>query len=174
MSRHTIALLVALLAAGAAPAAANTSALARVRAVDPGASRLVQEAAARSPTFRELVAEIEASDVIVYVAESDALRGDVQGALRFMGSGAGERYLRVDVRRGDRASITSLKRAIATLAHELMHALEVAGAGHVVDRMSFEHFYRNHANRLRDDIFDTRAALEMGQRVHFEMTGRRY
>jgi hypothetical protein len=54
-----------------------------------------------------------------------------------------------------------------------MHAVEVAGASHVVDHASFEHFYRTTADESADDVFDTRAAVEIGERVHFEMTGRR-
>ena len=165
-------LLLALL--GTSAVHANRSIVSRVRPVDPAADRLVQEAVARSRIFRQLVAALQTSDVIVYVAESDTLRGDVQGTLRFMGSGASdERYLRIDVRRGDLASTASLRHAIATLAHELMHAIEIAGASHVVDRATFEHFYKTTADELRDDVFDTRAAIEMGERVYFEMTGRR-
>jgi hypothetical protein len=173
MSRlpSAVVVLVLLWASGPAHAGTGTS---RLRAVDTAAERLVQEAVARSQTFRQLVASLQSSNLIVYVAESTTLRGDVQGAIRFMGSGAGdERYVRIDVRRGDPSSTASLRRAIATLAHELMHALEVAGASHVVDQATFEHFYKTTAEELRDDIFDTRAALEMGERVYFEMTGRR-
>lgn len=174
MSRLPLAILVITLVGTSGAVHANRSVLSRVRVVDTAADRLVQEAVARSRTFRQLVATLQTSDVIVYVAESDMLRGDVQGALRFMGSGAGdERYLRIDVRREDLASTLSLKRAIATLAHELMHAIEVASASHVVDHATFVDFYKTTADELRDDVFDTRAAIEMGERVYFEMTGRR-
>jgi adenylosuccinate synthase len=174
MSRLPSAILVTVLVATSSAVHANSSVLARVRAIDTGADRLVQEAAARSQTFRQLVAALQTSNVIVYVAESEDLRSDVRGALRFMGSGAGdERYLRIDVRRGDLASTVSLRRAIATLAHELMHAIEIASASHVVDHATFVDFYKTTADELREDVFDTRAAIEMGERVYFEMTGRR-
>lgn len=174
MSRFLLAILVAVLLVTSSAVHANTALVSRVRAVDTVADRLVQEANARSPTFRQLVAALQRSDVIVYIAESDTLRGDVQGALRFMGSGAGdERYLRIEVRLEDLGSVLSLRRAIATLAHELMHALEIADATHVVDHATFVNFYKATADQLRDDVFDTRAAVEMGERVYFEMTGRR-
>lgn len=168
------ALIVAALAATGATAHANSASPSRLRGADPGADALIDAAVARSETVRQLVAELDASDLIVYVAETDALRPDVRAALRFMGTGAGpDRFLRIDVRPGGRGSAAGLVAGIATLAHELMHALEVAGAGHVVDVASFELFYRTMAHEVRDAVFDTPAAREMGQRVHFELTGRR-
>lgn len=167
------ALLATLLAAGAA-LRANTVAPSRLRPVDAGADALVDAALARSETVRRLVAELEASDLIVYVAETDALRPGVRAALRFMGIGAArDRFLRIDMRPGDPGNETSRAAAIATLAHELMHALEVAAAGQVVDEAGFAIFYKAVAHQVRDAVFDTRAAREMGERVHFELTGRR-
>jgi hypothetical protein len=168
-----ILIVAAVLATGAAPHA-NSRSPSRLRGADPGADALIDAAVARSETFKRLVAELDASDLIVYVAETDALRPDVRGALRFMGTGAGpDRFLRIDVRPGDPGSATGLIVAIATLAHELMHALEVAAVEHVVDDASFELFYKAVAHEVRDAVFDTRAAREIGQRVHFELTGRK-
>ena len=167
------ALLAALLAGGAA-IRADTLVPSRLRAVDAGADVLIDAAVTRSETVRQLVAELEASDLIVYVAaDSNRLRPDVHGAMRFVGTGAGpDRILRIDVRRGDPGSTTAFIVAIATLAHELMHALEIAAAAHVVDAVSFELFYKDVAHEMRDAVFDTLAAREMGERVHFELTGR--
>jgi hypothetical protein len=168
-------LIAALLLTAVATAHARPAASSRVRAADAGAGALVSAALTRSATVKRLVAEIEASDLIVYVAEADDLRSDLHGALRFMGTGASpDRYLRIEVRPGDPASPTSLAVAIATLAHELMHALEVAAAQHVVDEASFTRFFREVAHELRDAVVDTPAAREIGQRVHFELTGRKH
>ena len=168
------ALLAAALMSAGATAHADSAWPSRLRAADPGAEALIAAAMARSATFKRLVADLEASDLIVYVAQGDAWRPDVRGALRFMGTGAGrDRFLRIDVRPGDPRSPTSQILAIATLAHELVHALEVAAVAHVVDAESFERFYRAVAHEVRDAVFDTRAAREMGERVHFELTGRR-
>lgn len=169
------ALLAAALVSAGATAHADSVWPSRLRAADPDAEALIAAAVARSQTFKRLVADLEASDLIVYVAQGDALRPDVGGALRFMGTGAGpDRFLRIDVRSGDPGSPTSLVIGIATLAHELVHALEVAAVAHVVDAVSFERFYKAVAHEVRDDVFDTIAAREMGQRVHFELTGRKH
>ena len=176
MPKACAALVLASFVAAAATAHANSASPPRLRAADAGADALIDAAVARSETFRQLVAELHASDLIVYVAaDSEQLRPDVRGTLRFMGAGAGpDRFLRIDVRPGDRGSATSVIVAIATLAHELMHALEIASAAHVVDAASFELFYKAVAHEVRDDVFDTPAAREIGQQVHFELTGRKH
>ena len=169
------ALLAAALVSAGATAHADSAWPSRLRAANPGAEALIAAAVARSATFKRLVADLEASDLIVYVAQGDALRPDVHGALRFMGIGAGpDRFLRIDVRPGDPGSPTSLILGIATLAHELTHALEVAAARHVVDEASFARFFRAVAHEVRDAVVDTRTAREIGQRVHFELTGRKH
>lgn len=92
-----------------------------------------------------------------------------------MGTGASpDRYLRIDLRRADPGSSTGLVAAIATLAHELIHALEVAAAPQVVDEASFARYFGEVAHPLRDAVVDTAAAREIGHRVHFELTGRRH
>jgi hypothetical protein len=174
MPNASAPLVAALLLAAVATAHASPVAPSRVRPADAGADALIRAALQRSDTVKQLVAEIEASDLIVYVTEADDLRPDLHGALRFMGTGASpDRYLRIDIRPGNTASPTGLNVAIATLAHELMHALEVAAAQHVVDEASFTRFFREVAHEIRDAFVDTHAAREIGKRVHFELTGRK-
>ncbi len=163
--------VVSLLASGVTDVSPTSTA--RLRAADAGADALIDAALTRSETVKRLAAEIEVSDLIVYVSETNSLRSELSGALRFMGAGARDRFLRIDVRPCDPGSATSLIAAIATLAHELLHALEVAGARHVIDELSFTQFYREVADKPHAAVVDTRAAREIGQRVHFELTGRR-
>jgi hypothetical protein len=175
MPNASAPLVAALLLAAVAAAHASPASPTRLRGADAGADALIDAALTRSDTVKRLVAELEVSDLIVYVAEADDLRSDLRGALRFMGTGAGpDRYVRIDVRRGEPGSAAGQVVAIATLAHELMHALEVASAEHVVDEASFALFFRQIAHELRDAVVDTHAAREIGQRVHFELTGRKH
>ena len=91
------------------------------------------------------------SDLIVYVSRTP-LDGTLCGALRFVGAGAnGGRYLLIELNdgRGDDLDALSDRLAgIATLAHELQHALEVAGATDVQDLASFEAFYGERRRRV--------------------------
>lgn len=96
----------------------------RVRLLDP-AVVLAHEAGSRnSSTFRELVAELQASDVIVHVVSSVALPSGVGGTTRFVGTIGGARYVRIDL-----ASSLTYRSRVAILAHELQHACEIARSG---------------------------------------------
>ena len=101
----------------------------------------------------------------------------MRGALRFVGAGAnGGRYLLIELNdgRGDDLDALSDRLAgIATLAHELQHALEVADATDVRDLASFEAFYGERRRKSRRDVVDTQAAQLAGEQVYFEMTGRK-
>ena len=168
--------LVLLLTSLATSASADQLLLSRVRGVDARARSLIEEALWRSGTFQRMVVEVAASDLIVYVSRT-ALDGTLRGALRFVGAGAdGGRYLLVELNDepGDGLDAPSDRLAgIATLAHELQHALEVAGATDVQDPESFEAFYTEVAASHRHDVVDTLAARQAGAQVYFEMTGRK-
>ena len=110
---------------------------------------------------------MHATDVIVYVEATFGLPPDVSGRILLAGVAGDQRYLRVQVR-------ATLQRdlLIATIAHELRHALEVAGDRTVVDEKGFAALYR----RIGDAVqacagFDTEAARLTGRRVRDELLG---
>lgn len=158
------------------PVVADPILISRVRGVDGRAAALLDEAQWRSSTFQQLVAQLSASDLIVYVSRT-VLDGTLRGALRFVGSGAdGGRFLLVELNDalGNGLDAPSDRLAgIATLAHELHHALEVADADEVQDSVSFEAFYVEAGSRSSPDVVDTEAAQLAGEQVYFEMTGRK-
>ena len=164
-----------LLASLATSASADQMLLSRVRGVDRRARALLDEAVWRSGTFQQLVDAVADSDLIVYVSRTP-LDGTLRGALRFVGAGAdGGRYLLIELndgRGGDLDALSDRLAAIATLAHELQHALEVADATSVRDLASFEAFYGD-VGTSRRDVVDTQAAQLVGEQVYFEMTGRK-
>jgi hypothetical protein len=157
----------------ASPAAAELP-FSRIRPLDPHARALVDEGLARSHTLKRLVDGVLESDLVVYVSQRSLKRG-VEGALRYLATGsAGHRYLLIEI---DDAfdlgsSRTGRPAAIATLAHELQHALEVAAADEVRDAESFDAFFRSAGGRIRAGLFDTAEARVTGSRVFFELTGR--
>jgi len=145
------------------PAALAASLLAaetrRVRAATPRVRR--------SRTFAQLINDVHATDVIVYVEASFGLPPDVSGRILLAGVAGDQRYLRVQVR-----ATLQRDQLIATIAHELRHALEVAGDRTVVDEKGFVALYR----RIGDAVqacagFDTEAARVTGRRVRDELLG---
>jgi hypothetical protein len=105
--------------AAAAPAAAQPPA--RVRALDPTAAWALSRGVEHSPRFRALLAELNASDVIVHVISAPALPGSLLGSMRFVARLGSTRYVRVEL-----SALGTPDSRVAALAHELLHACEVA------------------------------------------------
>jgi hypothetical protein len=121
-----------------------------------------------SATFRELVAQVEASDLIVHVEPDCTMRDRVQGKLIFVTAAGGVRYLRMRLA----CTVTGV-RQIAILGHELRHAVEVADAPWVVDESSLAEEYRRIGFPSRGGdgtAFESRAAIDAGERVLRELT----
>jgi hypothetical protein len=132
-------LTVALFAVVVAPAAVASERTGgpRVRAQDPRITQVLQEGMSRSETFRALVNRIEASDVIVYVAVNPLLRSSLSGALTWMTRAGRYRYLRASI-----SIEQTFDQTIASVAHELQHAIEVVEDESVVDEKSLTALYR--------------------------------
>ena len=105
----------------------------RLRAADPKAAALLATGAARSATFKAIVDMIERSDLITYVETRPLTR---PGQLQFLVASPVCRHVRVSVRVP--GLVTD---QIAWLAHELWHAVEIAGAPDVSDQASLQRFY---------------------------------
>lgn len=122
---------------GAHPVAAQDrvapGATSRLRPADQKAAALLQAGAARSTTFRSLVETIAQSDLIVYVETGQLTR---PGQLEFVSATPGGRYIRVVVR-----AMGVDNDLLPWLAHELWHAVEIAGAPGVRDQASLVDFY---------------------------------
>ena len=153
------------------PAATAASLLAsetrRVRSATPRVGQLIDDGIRRSRTFAQLITEVHATDVIVYVEATFGLPPDVSGRILLAGVAGNQRYLRVQVR-----ATLPRDQMIATIAHELRHALEVAGDRTVVDEKGFVALYR----RIGDAAqacggYDTEAARVTGRRVRDELLG---
>jgi hypothetical protein len=139
----------------------------RIRGATPRVNKLIEEGVLRSLTFAQLVNELHATDVIVYVEASFGLPAEVAGRILLAGMAGEQRYLRIQIR-------ATLQRdlLIATIGHELRHALEVAADRTVVDEKGFLALYR----RIGDGThagggFDTAAARTTGRRIHNELLG---
>ena len=139
----------------------------RLRAATPRVGSLITEGIRRSRTFAGLVADLHQTNVIVYVETSMGLPNDVAGRILFASAAGDQRYLRVQLR----ATLTR-DAMISVMAHELRHALEVAGEHSVVTEKALEEFYR----RVGDSShagggYDTEAARAAQRVVRSELIG---
>ena len=152
--------------AAAPPAAAAT--LLHVRTTSPALRTLIDAGIERSPTFRDLVDQLEASDVVVYVSFKMFDEADIAGRIQFVGSAGGRRYLQIFV-----APLADVA-CIAILGHELRHAVEIAAAPSVVDAASLAQCYARIGFKVAPhaDRFDTHDAVECGRRVLREAMSR--
>lgn len=126
---------------------------------------VVQFAAERSPTFRALLAAIEASDLIVYVDEGPCRHRTIPSCTQPVGDGP---YVRVLV--DPREPITAVVRQ---LAHEFQHVAEIATEANPISasviRALYEHIGFQSCSTSRD-CYETRKALEVESRVSREVS----
>lgn len=139
-----------------------------VRPVDPEAVALIGEAQGVSETIREQVTSLSRSDVIVHLSVR-ALHGVETSGMRFASATSAVRFLRIEI-----DARKSRDAAIATLGHELQHALEVAAASNVRNAASLDQLYRRIGRQATARSFETQAAIDVGGAVGAEVrTARR-
>jgi hypothetical protein len=139
-----------------------------VRTMDTRLRAEIDEGLARSSLFRDLVARLDASDVIVYVESECAMSPRLFARLTFMASGGGRRYVNVRVS----CALTDSEQ-IAALGHELRHAVEIADAPAIINDASLAAEYArigfaSHGVR-KGSGYESRAAIDAGQRVWAEL-----
>ena len=139
----------------------------RVRSSTPRIAALLTEASSRSETFRELVSRIELTDGIVYVEPGTCKHG-VRACLSLSITAAGSfRILRVLINLA-----TDVLELMATIGHELQHALEILAEPKVRTAQQAYLFYAREAATSMD-VFETRAAIQAGYDVRDEIGRRR-
>jgi len=138
-----------------------------IRTTDARLRALIDEATEASPTVRALIGRLNISDVVVYVACEYDPRIRATGRLNFLTAAGGLRYVVIHLK-----ARPSRIKAIATLAHELQHAVEIVDNPSIVDGTSlareYERIgYRSHS--VHGTAFDTKEAVEVGRRVVEEL-----
>jgi hypothetical protein len=163
-------------AAHIATAAPNDAALdsaaraTRVRASDTRTATLLVQGLQRSETIRGLVNHLEQRDVIVYIETQPNLKKRLAGTLTWLTATKAHRYVRISINPD-----MSTDMAIATLGHELQHALEVAHAPQIVSPETLERYYRAHGDSSSSERsgWDTEAARLVGEGVRRELASLR-
>ncbi len=142
---------------------------AHVRPLTPMARVALIRGLEQSPSFRALVERLNRSDIVVYVRDRRALPPALAAYLTFMTSAGGVRYVMVQLSRRLTPS-----QQVATLGHELQHAVEIAERPWIVDAPSLAGEYTSLAVAKPPDgpamqVFETARALAAAQRILGEL-----
>jgi hypothetical protein len=146
---------------GLAPVPCAASGTGRVSASDRMTADLLARGRSRSALFDRLVNTIEKSDVIVVVMTRRLSR---PAQLGFGTTTPYGRILLVTLTVPEKAD-----RLIASLAHELQHALEIASDCSVVSQTTMERFYRQYGQEDGPRVYCTVAAQVVGRTVAREI-----
>ena len=142
-----------------------------VRTVDSKILALIDAGISGSATFRGLIATLNESDVIVYIAPKLS-RHALGGYFAHHVVSRGQfRYVRIAV---DIAGAEH--RLVAVLAHELQHAVEVAQAPDARDAQSVERLFSRLAVAFgcgASNCFETKAAMDVQEMVSAELAATR-
>jgi hypothetical protein len=161
------AILVTAMAWSPRPAVAEDSKapIYRVRSSDPSIRALIGQATTQSPTFKRLVATVEASDGIIYV-EFGSCRERLAACLPlWMTSSGGNRFMGIVV---DRKRIDSDWKLLGSIGHELQHAIEALSDRFVTNSLKMYFFFRRYAPTERTR-FETLDATNAGAAVEREL-----
>lgn len=118
----------------------------------------------RSPSFRRLIETIGSSDGIVYVQEGQCALGVRSCLQHWVGVAGPNRFLRIRV---------STRKApgcelVASIGHELQHAIEVLSNPKIRDSLDMFRFFD--LNRPTSyGTYETDAALEVGMAIEREV-----
>jgi len=138
-----------------------------VRTIDSKVLALIESGISGSATFRGLIATLDESDVIVYIAPNRT-RHTLGGFLAHsIVAGGRYRYLRIAIDVGG-----TEHRLVSLLAHELQHAVEVAQAPDARDAQSLERLFSRLAVGFGCGVtncLETRAARDVEYIVRDEL-----
>ena len=135
---------------------------------EPEMRGLVGDAARGSTAIRGLIDHLEGLDVTVYVRQRAFAQTELEGRVALLAASGGHRYLVIELACG-RPRLTQM----ATLGHELYHAVEIADEPSVVDARTLAAFYTRIGRRSDywggRMMFETEAAAEAGLRARREL-----
>ena len=129
---------------------------------------LVDEAARRSPVVRDLIDQIDRSDLTVYIRTRKFEGTELDGRVGILSVTGHYRYLVVELACG-RMDLLQM----ATLGHELQHVVEIADQPSIVDARSLAAHYERIGVRTSsmtgNRTFETAAARDAGAQVRREL-----
>jgi hypothetical protein len=159
--------LSAVVMSSSVRAAAVPDSTAHVRPQDQRLTQLLRDGVTRSSTLKALVDRIEASKVIVYIAINPLMKSNLSGMLTWMTRAGEVRYLRASI-----SPDLTPAQMIATIGHELQHAVEVIDDETVNDEKSLVALYRRIGQQhggASPSRWETVAAQKTGFQVRKEL-----
>lgn len=159
----TLPILLVLASTAMAAQQEPPAAVPRVRSANPAIATLIAAGMTNSRTFRSIIERINASDGVVYVEEGDCGNA-VRGCLRAIAKSVGNRIVLVRIR-----LLKSDRDVVATIGHELQHALEILSDPTVTDSAAMFRFYTREGRRRLGRGFETAAAVKAEHAVYAEM-----
>jgi hypothetical protein len=145
---------------------AQPAPVAQLRPTTPRLAALIEEATTRSPTFRNMVLSLETTDGMVFVDEGRCTRGANACLTHRLTQAGGYRLLFVviDPRRRDLD-------LMASIGHELQHALEVLADPSLRTTAALKDFYlRDTRTEFPPRLIETAAAQWAGDAVLREIS----
>jgi len=144
---------------------ASAQGLMTPRPLDPLAAETYEQAFDGSPLIRDLVRQLEVSNLVVHIVSTRSLPYGVAGTMRFVASRGGYRYVRIQLAVDNRPEARA-----AVLGHELQHACELA-VSEAHDDEGVRRLFQatGHHPGLSDDVFETRAAVLVERQVKIEL-----
>jgi hypothetical protein len=145
---------------------------AQVRPWDCGTAGILNSGIARSATLRRVVDRVGALNGIVYIKSGYYVNGQTRrvysGVLSHRITEAGaHRVLQVTV------APASSDSQLATMAHELQHAIEVLEATDATTEVAVDRLFERIGMHTRAGIMETQAALDVGSAVARELSANR-
>jgi len=164
IGRTGAGVLMLLTLAAQAAAQADRPQHPHVRSGDDEMRRLIDDAASRSSAIREWIDRLQELDVTVYVRTKTFAQRDLQGRVALLSKAGSHRYLVIELACG-RTAVEQM----ATLGHELFHAIEIAEEPSVVNADTLAAFYTRIGIKTGDSgglrTFETGAAAAAGLRA---------
>ena len=135
---------------------------------DRGMQRLIDNAARRAPAIREWIDRLQELDVTVYVRARVFSQLELDGHVALLSTAGRHRYLVIELACG-RSELTQM----ATLGHELFHAIEIAEQPRVVSPDTLADLYSRIGTKTGDSsglrTFETEAAAAAGLRARRQL-----
>jgi hypothetical protein len=131
-----VPLALMLLAATRADAGGPQDINRHLRPADRTDAALVNESLTRSATVRDLVARLNATDVVTYVTAAPCGQYERDSSIHFVGRSPYQRFMVIKVN-----DALPLDRQIALVGHELQHALDMAPASWIIDSFRMNQYF---------------------------------
>ena len=165
----TVFILLTLSTPLAVARAQDAATASHVRGTDDASAALIRDLVARSATGRELVDQLDRSDLVVYVRRRLFATAMLTGRIGFVRGTCSRRYVAIEI-----AAPRNYVEELASLGHELQHAVEIAGEPDVCDATALADLYTRIGDPVERwggmaDSFETRTAFETGLRVRREL-----